>query len=112
MLIGGSILCLNHETNLVFPNRHFIFEKSGSHSRNKDTKFYDLISVSEAGGPKEKVIEHATLIGGSILYLNHETDLNFVIHHFMFEKSGAHILLTSLTRFSEVDLYFGRQSEP
>ena len=64
-----------------------------------------MISVSEAGGPKEKVIEHATLIGGSILYLNHETDLNFVIHHFMFEKSGAHILLTSLTRFSEVDLY-------
>ena len=30
-LILNSILYLDHETNLVFSNRYFIFEKSGAH---------------------------------------------------------------------------------
>ena len=56
-------------------------------------------------------VGRATLIGGSILYLNHETEHENFDRHFMFVKSDAHIVYPSLTRFSEVDLYFGRQSE-
>ena len=60
----------------------------------------------------ECVSGFAKLILGSIWYLNHETEHKNFDRHFMFEKSDAHIVTSSLTRFSDVDLYFGRQSEP
>ena len=66
---------------------------------SNERTFVENFRKPKASEKKKLLSGHAKLILSSILYLDHETEYEIFDHRFMFEKSDAHIVYLSLTRF-------------